>query len=51
VFPLISRNSPVVYNNELVILGTMQAVYGGYAFWLALRASDGALVSGMRTQF
>ncbi|KIY99021.1 hypothetical protein MNEG_8939 [Monoraphidium neglectum] len=46
VFPLISRNSPVIYNNELVILGTMQAVYGGYAFWLALRASDGALVWG-----
>jgi hypothetical protein len=44
VFPIMSRTSPVIHNSELVIIGTMQAVYGGFAFWLALRASDGALV-------
>ncbi|KAI8475329.1 MAG: quinon protein alcohol dehydrogenase-like superfamily [Monoraphidium minutum] len=36
---------PVVHQ-DTVIIGTMQAVYGGYAYWLALRVSDGGLVWG-----
>lgn len=44
VFPVLSRTSPVIYE-DTAIVGTMQAVYGGHAFWLAVRTSDGSLVS------
>jgi hypothetical protein len=45
VFPVLSRTSPVIYK-DTIIIGTMQRSFGGFGYWLAVKKATGALVWG-----
>ena len=45
LYPVLSRTSAVIFE-DAVIIGTMQASFGGCAWWLALDRQTGALKWG-----